>query len=89
VLALQRGRKKEPMKKPTRRNVQEKEEKMRPEYDFSAGIRGKYVDRFRSGTNVILLEPDVAEALPDSKSVNGALRELLAIARRAKTPKSA
>ena len=42
---------------------------MRPEYDFSGGVRGKYVDRYRRGTNVVLLDPELAEAFPDSKSV--------------------
>jgi hypothetical protein len=55
---------------------------MRPEYDFSRGVRGKYADRYRKGTNVVLLDPEVAAAFPDSTSVNQALRALLAIAKR-------
>jgi len=55
---------------------------MRAEYDFSGGVRGKYVDRYRGGTNVVLLDPELAEAFPDSKSVNDALRVLVAIATR-------
>jgi hypothetical protein len=55
---------------------------MRAEYDFSDGARGKYADRYRRGVNVILLEPEVAAAFPDSKSVNDALRALLEIADR-------
>ncbi len=55
---------------------------MRAEYDFSGGVRGKYADRYRRGVNVILLEPEVAAAFPDSKSVNDALRALLEIADR-------
>jgi len=50
---------------------------MRAEYDFSAGIRGKYAKRYAEGTNVVALEPDVAELFPDSKSVNEALRALV------------
>lgn len=50
---------------------------MRAEYDFSSGVRGKYVDLYRKGTNVVILEPEIAEAFPDSKSVNDALRSLL------------
>jgi len=53
---------------------------MKAEYDFSAGIRGKYADRYNRGTNVVLLEPEISKAFPDSKSVNDALRALLAIA---------
>lgn len=56
---------------------------MRPEYDFSGRVRGKYVDRYRRGTNVVLLAPELLEVFPDSKSVNDALRSLLAIATRA------
>jgi hypothetical protein len=56
---------------------------MRPGYDFSAGVRGKYANRYRKGTNVVLLDADVAAAFPDSPSVNEALRALLKIARRA------
>ena len=60
---------------------------MRPEYDFSCGVRGKYVERYRRGTNVLLLDPELLEAFPNSKSVNDALRALLAIATRAETRK--
>ena len=59
-----------------------KPEEMRPEYDFSGGVRNKYADCYRAGTNVVLLEPDVARAFPDSKSVNDALRAILSIAKR-------
>ena len=62
---------------------------MRAEYDFSGGVRGKYVDRYRLGTNVVLLDPELTEAFPDSKSVNDALRALVAIAARAETRKRA
>ena len=50
---------------------------MRPQYDFSAGVRGKYSARYREGTNVIVLDPDVARRFKDSKAVNRALRSLL------------
>ncbi|MGD8330550.1 MAG: hypothetical protein PVJ49_14040 [Acidobacteriota bacterium] len=50
---------------------------MRREYDFSGGVRGKYAERYAEGTNIVTLEPDVAEAFPDSKSVNEALRDVL------------
>ena len=52
-------------------------DEMRPEYDFSGGVRGKYAQRFREGTNVIVLDPDVAAAFKDSAAVNDALRQLL------------
>jgi len=53
---------------------------MLPEYDFSSGVRGKYFDRYQQGTNLVLLEPDIAEAFPDSASVNRALRVLVSVA---------
>ena len=53
---------------------------MRREYDFSDGVRGKYAGRYQSGTNVIVLDPDVAKKFKDSKAVNRALRGLLGIA---------
>ncbi len=54
---------------------------MRPEYDISGGVRGKYHDRYREGTNVVLLERDVAAVFQDSESVNRALRMLIDVAR--------
>ena len=53
-----------------------------PEYDFSGGVRGKYAARYAEGTNVVVLDADVAAAFPDAASVNSALRALLEIARR-------
>jgi len=55
---------------------------MRAEYDFSGGERGKYAKQFAEGTNIIILDPDVAEIFPDSKTVNEALRALSKIADR-------
>lgn len=51
---------------------------MRPEYDFCSGVRGKYVTRYREGcTNVVVLDPDIADAFPNAGAVNRALRALL------------
>ena len=66
---------------------QELEDELRPEYDFSkmnGGVRGKYVERYRTGTNIVLLDPDVAQAFPTSDVVNEALRLLMQIAQRQK-----
>ncbi|MDD9949764.1 MAG: hypothetical protein OXU48_09550 [candidate division Zixibacteria bacterium] len=52
----------------------------RPEYcreDLGSGERGKYLKSFRSGTNLVLLHPDVAKAFPTDESVNEALRSLM------------
>lgn len=61
------------------------DEEMRSEYDLSQlnnRVRGKYVERYNSGTNLILLETDVQAAFPDSESVNEALRMLIKVANR-------
>ena len=50
-------------------------DRMRDEYDFSEGTRGKYARRVEQGSNIVVLDDDVAEAFPDSASVNAALRE--------------
>jgi len=54
---------------------------LRPEYDFSEGIRGKHYQAYQAGTNVVFLEPDVAKVFTDSESVNKALRLLLQLAK--------
>ena len=54
----------------------EREETMRDEYDFDSGVRGKYSSRFADGTNIVVLDPDVAEVFGDAKAVNEALRLL-------------
>jgi hypothetical protein len=53
---------------------------MRDEYDFSVGVRGKHARAAASGTNLVLLDPDVAELFPDSSSVNEVLRLLAKLA---------
>ncbi len=57
------------------------DDEMLPEYDFSGGVRGKYAERYARAKNVVVLDPDVAEAFPDSESVNRALRTLAATLR--------
>jgi hypothetical protein len=52
---------------------------MLDEYDFSKGVRGKYVKRLAAGSNIVVLSPDVAAVFPDSDSVNEALRALAKI----------
>ena len=60
---------------------------LREEYDFSGGQRGKYAKRFAQGTNVVVLDPDVARVFGDSESVNRALRALAEIAERQRSGK--
>jgi hypothetical protein len=56
------------------------DDELRPEYDFASmkgGVRGKYVARLRKGSNLVLLEPEVADAFPSAEAVNEALRGVL------------
>jgi hypothetical protein len=61
------------------------EDDLRPEYDMKellkGGVRGKYAARYRTGTNLVLLEPDVAKAFPTEQAVNEALRLVLELSR--------
>ena len=50
---------------------------MRDEYNFEKGERGKYAERYKKGTNLIMLDPEVAKYFPNSKSVNRALQGLI------------
>lgn len=73
------------MKKPLAKSkaVREvRDDEILREYDFSKGRRNKYASRYAEGTNVVLLDPDVAKDFPDSNAVNEALRALSAIIRR-------
>jgi hypothetical protein len=67
------------MKKPVKTDSD-----LQPEYDFARGIRGKYARRHAQGTNVIVLEPDVARAFPNARAVNTSLRALAEIIRQQK-----
>ena len=64
------------------KNRIEKKDELRREYELpklKGGVRGKYAARYRTGTNLVLLSPDVAEYFPDDKSVNAALRALIEV----------
>jgi hypothetical protein len=52
---------------------------MQDEYDFSQGVVGKYAKQYAEGTNVVVLDPDVAKVFPNSESVNQALRAIAQI----------
>jgi hypothetical protein len=66
------------MKKKTEKNNSE----MQAHYDFSPGVRGKYARQYAQGTNVVVLEPDVAQAFPSARAVNSSLRALAQIIRK-------
>ena len=67
--------------------MNQNKDEMLDEYDFSKGIRGKYAKRYAEGTNIVILEPDVADFFPDSQSVNKALRLLIDIAKHKAIPR--
>ena len=67
----------------TERDAENDDDELRPDYDFAkleGGVRGKYVKRARTGTNVVRLDADVARAFPTSEAVNEALRLLIRVA---------
>ena len=66
-----------PNARPMKKNTKPADDDIRPEYDFSKGVRNKYAARYREGTNIVVLDPDVAAKFKDSESVNAALRSLL------------
>jgi hypothetical protein len=63
----------------------EMEDDLQPEYDLSHllkdAVRGKYADRYKAGTNIVVLDPDVAKAFPTSEAVNEALRLAMQLAK--------
>jgi hypothetical protein len=62
------------MKKQAKRKSREDKDTMRPEYDFSKGVRGKHAARYAEGTNVVVLDPDVAQEFRTTEQVNETLR---------------
>jgi hypothetical protein len=56
-------------------------DEIRPEYDFNGGERGKYSKRYAEGSNVVVVDPDLADVFPNAESVNRALRALAEIIR--------
>ncbi len=59
-----------------------KHDDMLAEYDFSQGIRGKYARQYAEGANIVKIDPDLVDYFPDQKSVNEALRSLVAIIKK-------
>lgn len=73
------------MKKANRRSADD----LRPEYDFASmkgGVRGKYVKRYRAGTNLVLLDPQLAKAFPTDAAVNETLRAVLKMTEAMQSP---
>jgi len=69
------------MKKQTRRKTRNSD-RMRPEYDFRKGVRGKHAERYASGTNVVVLAPDVANHFRTADDVNETLRAVARLIER-------
>ncbi len=74
-----------------RRSARSAHDELRPEYDFSTlkgGVRGKYHKRAVAGTNLVLLDPDVARIYPDAKTVNQTLRRAAGLTKKKAAPTS-
>ena len=69
----------------------DKSDDLRPEYDLREllkdGVQGKYADRFQEGTNLVLLDSDVAEAFPNDEAVNEALRLVIKLTKLPRSEK--
>jgi hypothetical protein len=74
-----------------KKSTGEKADDLRPEYNLGAllkdGVQGKYADRFREGTNLVLLDRDIAEAFPSDEAVNTALRLVIQLKKLPKSEK--
>ena len=72
--------------------TEERNDELRPEYDLGellkSGVQGKYADRYQEGTNIVLLDGDVAQAFPNDAAVNEALRLVIQLTRLPKSEKS-
>ena len=80
------------MKKASRRPENEPEDALLPEYDFASmagGVRGKYAAKYRAGTNLVLLDPEVARAFPTDAAVNQTLLAVLDMTSAIRSVKSA
>ncbi len=77
------------MKRGFMRGNSKSKDDLRPEYDFASmkgGVRGKYVKQYRAGTNLVLLDPDLAAAFPTDMAVNRALHAVLTISQVVRLP---
>lgn len=76
-------------KQASRRTRSADRETMRPEYDFSGGVRGVTAARYARGANVVVVDPDVLDVFPDGNSVNETLRALAPVIRQQRRRRSA
>jgi len=75
-------------KKASRRSRASDRDTMRPEYDFSGGVRGVTAARYAEGANVVVIDPAVLDVFPDGRSVNEALRALAPVLRHRRKRRS-
>jgi len=68
--------------------IMKNDPEMLEEYDFSNGIRGKYASKYKKGTNIVALDPELIEYFPDSASVNEALKSLARLMKKYKNKKA-
>jgi hypothetical protein len=69
-------------KKVNHRNRKNECDTMRPEYDFSAAVRGATAARYAQGTNIVVIDPEVSDVFPDGERVNQTLRALAPVLRQ-------
>ena len=67
------------------RHREDERDTMRPEYDFSAAVRGATAARYAQGANIVVVDPDVLDVFPDGATVNEALRALAPVLRHRRT----
>jgi len=75
-------------KKASRKRRTAGRDTLRADYDFAGAVRGATVTRYRQGTNVVVIDPDVLDVFPDSASVNDALRALAVVVRQRRKPRA-
>jgi hypothetical protein len=68
---------------------QTKQDRFLPEYDFSKGVRGKYAKRYRQGSNIVVIDPDLVSRFPNASAVNRDLRTIVTLQRRRRTEPAA
>lgn len=73
------------MKRKASRHRKDERDTMRPEYDFSAAVRGATAARYAQGTNIVVVDPEVLDVFPDGATVNEALRALAPVLRHRRT----
>mgnify|MGYP001587890965 CR=1 FL=1 len=69
-----------------KKKIDEMEDDLLPEYDFTGAVRGVYAEAYKKGTNIVVIDPDVLDVFPNAEAVNRALRSLKEIIKNSKQP---